>query len=110
MCHRPSRWPTTQQRTQAAREHITLLPISELPAGEGPVKQFRQRYVELFGPSKGDDALYEAVSEGASYPGKEHWLPLFYDHLDTLFDYLPRSLVMLGHQVEEAKAAAIPGT
>ena len=27
--------------------------------------------------------------------------------LDTLFDYLPRSLVMLGHQVEEAKAARL---
>ena len=37
----------------------------------------------------------------------EHWLPLFYDHLDTLFDYLPRCLVMLGHQVEEAKAARL---
>ena len=37
----------------------------------------------------------------------EHWLPLFYDGLDTLFDYLPRALVMLGHQVEEAKAARL---
>ena len=67
------------QRTQAAREHVTLLPISEVPGGEGPVKQFRQRYVELFGPSKGDDALYEAVSAGGRYPGIEHWLPLFYE-------------------------------
>ena len=91
------------QRTQAAREHITLLPISELPAGEGPVKQFRQRYVELFGPSKGDDALYEAVSAGARYPGVEHWLPLFYSHMDTLFDYLPNAVVTFDHLAEDAK-------
>ena len=91
------------QRTQAAREHITLLPISELPAGEGPVKHFRQRYVELFGPSKGDDALYEAVSAGSRYPGVEHWLPLFYTHMDTLFDYLPNAVVTFDHLAEDAK-------
>src|SRR6185312_13790272 len=39
--------------------------------------------------------------------GMEHWLPLFYDHLDTLFDYLPRALVLLGHQSEEAKTARL---
>ena len=36
-----------------------------------------------------DDLLYEAVSEGRRYPGMEHWLPLFHDRLETLFDYLP---------------------
>ena len=28
-----------------------------------------------------------AVSEGRRHPGMEHWLPLFHDRLDTLFDY-----------------------
>ena len=37
----------------------------------------------------------------------EHWLPLFYERLDTLFDYLPRALVLLGHQAEEAKNARL---
>ena len=36
-----------------------------------------------------DDPLYEAVSEGRRHPGMEHWLPLFHDRLETLFDYLP---------------------
>ncbi len=95
--------PVTQ-RTQAAREQITLLPISELPGSDSAVKQFRRRYVELFGPDKGDDALYEAVSNGARYPGAEHWLPLFYDRLDTLFDYLPNAVVTMDHLAEDAKA------
>ena len=55
--------PVTQ-RTQAAREQFTLLPISEVPSGEAAIKHFRRRYVELFGPAKGDDALYAAVSAG----------------------------------------------
>ena len=68
--------PVTQ-RTQAAREQITLLPISELPTAQTAIKQFRQRYVEMFAPDRGDDPLYEAVSSGGRYQGVEHWLPLF---------------------------------
>ena len=34
----------------------------------------------------------------------EHWLPLFYDHLETLFDYLPDdALIALDHLVREAQ-------
>ncbi len=94
--------PVTQ-RTQAAREQITLLPISEAPSGEAAIKRFRQRYVELFGPAKSDDALYEAVSAGSRYPGQEHWLPLFYERMDTLFDYLPNAVVTLDHLAADAK-------
>ncbi len=93
------------QRTQTAREQITLLPISEVPSGDAPVKQFRQRYVELFGPSKGDDALYEAVSAGGRYPGMEHWLPLFYERMDTLFDYLPNAVLTLDHLAGDAMSS-----
>ena len=39
-------------------------------------------------PRPADDRLYEAVSEGRRYAGLEHWLPLFHEQLDTLFDYL----------------------
>ena len=72
----------------------------------GAISRFRTGYVAAFGPS-GDDPLYESVSAGRKAQGMEHWLPLFYDGLDTLFDYLPRCLVMLGHQVEEAKTARL---
>ncbi len=43
----------------------------------------------LFGAATRDDTLYEAISEGRRHPGLEHWLPLFHDGLDTLFDYCP---------------------
>ena len=49
-----------------------------------------------------DDLLYEAVSEGRRYPGMEHWLPLFHDKLDTLFDYLPGAPVVLEPLAEDA--------
>ena len=39
-------------------------------------------------PPAPDDVLYEAVSEGRRHAGMEHWLPLFHQRLETLFDYL----------------------
>ena len=85
---------------------IALLPASEAPLNPDAISRFRAGYVAAFGPA-GDDPLYESVSAGRKAQGMEHWLPLFYDHLGTLFDYLPRALVLLDHQVEETKAARI---
>jgi transcription-repair coupling factor (superfamily II helicase) len=94
------------QLSDASVISIALLPASEAPLNEMAISRFRAGYVAAFGPA-GDDPLYESVSAGRKAQGMEHWLPLFYGHLDTLFDYLPRCLVMLGHQVEEAKAARL---
>ena len=60
--------------------------------------------MELFGAVAGDDPLYEAVSEGASYPGAEHWLPLFYENLETLFDYVPEAIISFDHLAADARA------
>ncbi|MBN9553360.1 MAG: transcription-repair coupling factor [Alphaproteobacteria bacterium] len=87
-------------------DRILLLPASEAPLTDASISRFRSGYVAAFGPA-GDDPLYESVSAGRKAQGMEHWLPLFYDGLDTLFDYLPRGLILLGHQAEEAKAARL---
>ncbi len=90
------------QRTTKPVQKVSLLPVSEVAFGEEAEKLFRSRYVELFGGATGDDPLYEAVSAGQRYPGQEHWLPLFHDHLETLFDYLPGVPVSFDHLAEEA--------
>ncbi len=46
--------------------------------------------------------LYEAVSEGRRHPGMEHWLPLFTDKMDTLFDYLNGAPIAVEPQGEDA--------
>jgi transcription-repair coupling factor (superfamily II helicase) len=100
------KFAAASQLSNDSVDEIALLPASEAPLSPSAISRFRAGYVAAFGPS-GDDPLYESVSAGRKAQGMEHWLPLFYDGLDTLFDYLPRSLVMLGHQVEEAKAARL---
>lgn len=96
----------TQLSTDQVTE-IELLPASEAPMDKDSIRRFRQGYVAQFGPAS-DDPLYESVSAGRKAIGMEHWLPLFYERLDTLFDFTgPRALFLFGHQIEEAKAARL---
>src|SRR5204863_2553881 len=59
-------------------------------------------YVAAFGAPERDDPLYEAVSEGRRHPGMEHWLPLFHERMDTLFDYLDDAPLAIEPQGEDA--------
>ena len=93
----------TSQRSSGTLTEILLKPVSEVPLDATAIERFRTGYRELFGAAIHDDPLYEAVSAGRRHLGMEHWLPLFYDHLETLFDYLPGGAVVLDHQSEEAR-------
>lgn len=92
------------QRSQKTVPKLVLMPISEVAFGEEAEKRFRQRYVECFGPVTGDDPLYQAISSGQRYPGMEHWLPLFHDTVETLFDYVGDAPLSFDHQVDRAIA------
>lgn len=95
--------PLTQRSTGACGG-LDLAPASEVGLDAGSIARFRSGYRALFGPAAADDALYEAVSAGRRHPGMEHWLPLFHERLDTLFDYLPDAVVLLDREAEAAAA------
>ncbi len=82
------RFDPATQRTTGRVEGFTLLPASETLLDEGSVKRFRSRYRELFGANATSDPIYQAVSEGRRLAGVDHWLPLFEERLDTLFEHL----------------------
>ena len=92
------------QRSDAARDGFTLVPVSEVRLDADSIARFRTGYRELFGAVTRDDPLYEAISAGRRHPGMEHWLALFHDRLETLLDYLPGAGVLLEHLAEEALA------
>ena len=79
------------QRTQAKLERFSLRPVTEFFLDEAHIRTFRAGYRNAFGTQQKDDPLYEAVSEGRRYNGMEHWLPLFFDGLESLSDYLPEA-------------------
>ena len=80
-----------------------MRPVSEVLLDDEAVRRFRSRYREQFGATGTDDPLYESVSAGRRYVGMEHWLPLYYEQLETLFDYLPGAGVSLDYQAEEVR-------
>ena len=95
--------PATQRSTGQRRE-VSLSPVSEALLDAETISRFRTGYLNLFG-APGDDPLYATISEGARRQGMEHWIPLLYDRLETLFDYLPDDAsLFLDHQVEAARA------
>jgi len=93
------------QRTTATLSGLDLVPASEIHMDAAVIRRFRAAYVATFGAATDRDPLYEAVSEGRKHQGMEHWLPLFHDKLETIFDYLPGALVTLDGLVDESRAA-----
>ena len=81
------------QRTIGAVDDFCLSPAAEYVLDEESIARFRTGYRELFGVSR-DDFVYETVSAGKTMDGIEHWLALFFEKMDTFFDYLPSGITV----------------
>jgi len=68
---------------------VKLLPGKEYPLTESGITKFRQNFREQFDIDVRKCPLYEDISRGVSVAGIEYYLPLFFDEVSTLFDYLP---------------------
>lgn len=92
------------QRTQADKgiNEFSLLPAAEFFLDEDSIARFRSRYREMFGAAAASDPLYEAVSAGRRLSGIEHWLPLFHEKMETVFDYAPGAEITFDPHIREA--------
>ncbi len=88
------------QRTEESLEGFQFGPVSEVFLDDEGIQRFRSGYRNLFGVTSNDDILYEAISAGRRYIGMEHWLPLFHERLETLFDYVPNAAIAMDPDVE----------
>lgn len=93
------------QRTTRQERTLELNPMSEVTLNDETISRFRKNYLSLFGAAKREDALYQAISDGRRYSGMEHWLPLFYEELETVLDYLPDFKFFADRNVIEAATA-----
>ncbi len=98
------RFDPLDQRSVGELEEAELHLAGEAGLDPDSVARFRQGYLRMFGVPGDADPLYHAVAEGRRYQGMEHWLPLFHDSLETVFDYLPKAPVVL----DELAANAVP--
>ncbi|MEM9225399.1 MAG: transcription-repair coupling factor [Pseudomonadota bacterium] len=95
--------PETQLSTRTLSQ-ISLAPVSEILFSEDTLSLFRERYMAELGSPAGDP-MYEAARGSIRRQGLEGWLPLFYGHLDTLFDYAaPGTLVAMAPLSGQAAA------
>ncbi|MBQ4812535.1 transcription-repair coupling factor [Pseudoalteromonas luteoviolacea] len=83
------------QRSSDTINAIDLLPAHEFPTNEQDIERFRIKYRETFGASSEQDSIYMQVTRGNWPAGIEYYLPLFYDKLATIFDYLPSDAVFM---------------
>lgn len=90
------------QRTESTISEISLQPACEFFMDEDSISRFRSGYRAAFGVVQSDDPLYEAVSSGRRYNGMEHWLPLFHEKLETLFDYVPNASLTFDFHAEDS--------
>lgn len=93
--------PATQRTTKQLKK-FELNAMSEVALNASNISRFRLNYLSQFGANTRDDALYQAISTGRRFAGMEHWLPLFYDGLETAFDYFDGFTITADHMVQEA--------
>jgi transcription-repair coupling factor (superfamily II helicase) len=77
------------QRSGASQNSFQLLPAREFPLDAEACKRARAELLERFDINPRSSALYLDLKEGIAPAGIEYYLPLFFEHTSTLFDYLP---------------------
>jgi len=81
------------QRSLDTINSIEILPAREFPFNKEAISEFRTRYREKLSGDPTASKIYGEVSQGNIPNGIEYYLPLFFDHLESVFDYLPRNTV-----------------
>ena len=82
------------QRSLKQIQALDFTAVSEIRLDQESVSKFRENYLKSFGAA-GEDPIYAALSAGIRRQGVEHLLPLFYDRLDTVFDYLADNTLLM---------------
>ena len=98
------RFDPITQRTIEKITRVELAPASEVILDDASIERFRSGYRNTFGAAGSDDQLYAAVSEGRKHQGMEHWVALFHQKMETIFEYLPDAPVILDDQIDGIRA------
>ncbi|NOH81975.1 transcription-repair coupling factor [Vibrio sp. RE86] len=86
--------PENQRSIEDTKE-IRLLPAHEFPTSESAIEDFRIRWRQKFEARREPESVYMQVSKGTWPAGIEYWQPLFFEHTETLFDYIPDNSQLL---------------
>ncbi|MDA0979214.1 MAG: transcription-repair coupling factor, partial [Proteobacteria bacterium] len=85
--------PETQRSIEQV-DAISLLPAREFPLTTEAINHFKDQWFLRFSPDSRQCPVYRDVAQGLSPAGIEYYLPLFFEQLGTLFDYLPEDTLV----------------
>ena len=91
--------PETQRSLEQVDE-ISLLPAREFPLNSDAINQFKDQWFLKFQGDPRSCPVYRDVSQGLSPAGIEYYLPLFFEGLESLFDYLPNGTLVFCDNIE----------
>lgn len=94
------------QRSLDTVETLSLMPARETPLNAEAIARFKRNWRLAFDGLPTTSPVYKDISEGLAPAGIEYYLPLFFDELDTLFDYLPPGALFVVDEGVEAGAEA----
>jgi len=90
------------QRTLEKVNQIRLLPAREFPLDEDSINRFRQNFRSNFDVNPNSIPLYRDISQGISSAGVEYYIPMFFEKMASLFDYIPSdSLLISINEIEQ---------
>jgi transcription-repair coupling factor (superfamily II helicase) len=90
------------QRSLDAVSSIEILPAREFPFNKESISEFRTRYRKIIDGDPTASKIYQEVSQGIIPNGIEYYLPLFFDELSNIFNYIPRNTIICS-DIELAK-------
>ncbi|WP_041523462.1 transcription-repair coupling factor [Gilvimarinus agarilyticus] len=74
-------------------DKLELLPAREYPLDKSGISHFKNQWHQRFDVDPSACSIYRDVSDGIAPPGIEYYLPLFFSHSSTLFDFLPGNTI-----------------
>ncbi|MBL4869117.1 MAG: transcription-repair coupling factor [Pseudomonadales bacterium] len=83
------------QRSKNRVEQIRVLPAKEFPLTPEAIRLFKDQWLDRFDVNPRGCPVYQDVAEGISSAGIEYFMPLFFEHTETLFDYLPSNTLLI---------------
>lgn len=93
------------QRSTAELEDFSMLPAREYPCDDTSINDFRKAFRYRFVVDTRNVSLYQDLRQGNHPQGLEQYLPLFFEHTESLLDYLPGKPLVVNQQGIEQAAA-----
>lgn len=92
--------PETQMSVETV-DNIRLLPAREFPLTDAAINRFKDNWHQHFQSDPRNCPVYQDVSQGLSPAGIEYYQPLFFEAMDTLFDYLPETALVFVARIDD---------